>query len=77
MSSRQPSETSSNVRKLPLPSDRLFLQEMDSFREWINYVLGNLLVWELGEEDSRLAEQGVNSKRSNREPKSAGLEKID
>ena len=50
---------------------------MDPLKKWINDIFGILPSWELGEEDNRLAEQDVNSKRWNRLLNIAGFERID
>jgi 2-polyprenyl-3-methyl-5-hydroxy-6-metoxy-1,4-benzoquinol methylase len=71
------SETLSNVRKLLHPRGRLFLQELDPSTKWINYVMGVLPGWWLGEEDDRPIEPYVNPERWNKELKSAGFGGID
>ena len=71
------SETLSNVRKLLHPRGRLFLQELDPSTRWINYVMGVLPGWWLGEDDDRPIEPYVNPERWNKELKSAGFEGID
>ena len=71
------SETLSNVRKLLRPYGHLFLQELDPSTKWINYIMGILPGWWLGEEDNRLKEPYVNSDRWKKELKSAGFERVD
>lgn len=70
-------ETLSNVRKLLHPRGRLFLQELDPSTRWINYVMGVLPGWWLGEEDDRPLEPYVNPERWNKELKIAGFGGID
>lgn len=67
------SETLTNVRKLLHPRGRLFLQELDPSTRWINYVMGVLPGWWLGEEDDRPTEPYVNPERWNKELKVAGF----
>lgn len=67
------SETLSNVRKLLHPRGRLFLQELDPTTKWINYVMGVLPGWWLGDEDDRPIEPYVNPERWDKELKSAGF----
>lgn len=71
------SETLSNVRKLLHPHGRLFLQELDPSTRWINYVMGVLPGWWLGEDDDRPLEPYVNPERWDKELKSAGFGGVD
>ena len=71
------SETLSNVRKLLHPRGRLFLQELDPTTRWINYVMGVLPGWWLGEGDGRPVEPYVNPERWNQELKDVGFGGID
>ena len=66
-------ETLSNVRKLLHPRGRLFLQELDPTTRWINYVMGVLSGWWLGEGDGRPTEPYVNAGRWVEELKGAGF----
>lgn len=66
-------ETLSNVYKLLHPRGRLFLQELDPTTKWINYVMGVLPGWWLGEGDGRPTEPYVNAARWVKELKAAGF----
>ncbi|KAL8848055.1 MAG: hypothetical protein Q9221_006915 [Calogaya cf. arnoldii] len=66
-------KTLSNVRKLLQPRGRLFLQELDPTTKWINYVMGVLSGWWLGDEDDRPIEPYVNAERWTEELKGAGF----
>ncbi|KAI4122746.1 MAG: hypothetical protein LQ338_005639 [Usnochroma carphineum] len=69
--------TLSNVRKLLHPRGRLFLQELDPTTKWINYVMGVLPGWWLGEDDGRPIEPYVNAGRWDKDLRAAGFEGID
>ncbi|KAL8818356.1 MAG: hypothetical protein Q9223_002991 [Gallowayella weberi] len=66
-------ETLSNVHKLLHPRGRLFLQELEPKTKWINYVMGVLPGWWLGEGDERPTEPYVNAGRWVKELKGAGF----
>ena len=70
-------ETLTNVRKLLHPRGRLFLQELDPSTKWINYVMGVLPGWWLGDEDGRPIEPYVNSERWEKELRRADFGGID
>ncbi|KAL8671106.1 MAG: hypothetical protein Q9168_004388 [Polycauliona sp. 1 TL-2023] len=67
-------DTLSNVRKLLRPRGRLFLQELDPRTKWINFVMGVLPGWWLGEADGRLTEPYVNAERWIEELRGAGFD---
>ncbi|KAL8695116.1 MAG: hypothetical protein Q9224_003449 [Gallowayella concinna] len=66
-------ETLSNVHKLLHPRGRLFLQELEPTTRWINYVMGVLSGWWLGEGDERPTEPYVDAGRWIKELKGAGF----
>lgn len=70
-------ETLTNVRKLLQPHGRLFLQELDPTTRWINYVMGVLPGWWLGQEDGRSVEPYVNPGRWDKDLKRAGFGGVD
>ncbi|KAL9609603.1 MAG: hypothetical protein Q9167_005646 [Letrouitia subvulpina] len=70
-------ETLSNVRKLLHPRGRLFLQELDPSTKWINYVMGVLPGWWLGEQDGRPIEPYVSADRWDQDLRNAGFGGID
>ncbi|MCJ1385150.1 hypothetical protein MMC17_008269 [Xylographa soralifera] len=70
-------DTLKNVRKLLHPHGRLLLQELSPSTKWINYVMGVLPGWWLGEEDNRASEPYVTSERWDEELKAAGFDGIN
>ena len=70
-------ETLTNVHKLLHPRGRLFLQELNPSTRWINYVMGVLPGWWLGEEDGRPVEPYVAPDRWDKELKLAGFDGVD
>ncbi|OGM50547.1 hypothetical protein ABOM_000924 [Aspergillus bombycis] len=56
-------ESLANVRKLLHPQGRLFLQELSPNTKWINYVMGVLPGWWLGEQDDRYPEPYISIDR--------------
>ena len=66
-----------NVHKLLHPRGRLFLQELDPSTKWINYVMGILPGWWLGEHDGRPVEPYVSADRWSQELRLAGFGDID
>ena len=70
-------ETLSNARKLLRADGRLFIRELDPIGKWINYVMGTLSGWWLGEQDGRPSEPYVSAQRWEEELKKVGLSCID
>lgn len=70
-------QTLKNVRKLLQPHGRLFLQEVNPTTRWINYVMGVLPGWWLGDEDGRSVEPYVSPERWDKELKRAGFGGVD
>ncbi|KAL4878208.1 hypothetical protein BJY04DRAFT_221358 [Aspergillus karnatakaensis] len=69
--------TLSNVKTLLRPNGKLFLQELAPVTKWINYVMGTLPGWWLGEADGRQWEPYVPPERWNAELRAAGLSGAD
>jgi acyl transferase domain-containing protein/NADPH:quinone reductase-like Zn-dependent oxidoreductase/SAM-dependent methyltransferase len=70
-------QTLTNVRKLLKPHGRLFFQELCPTKKWINYVVGVLPGWWLGDEDGRSTEPYVNPARWDEELKRTGFGGVD
>lgn len=66
-------DTLNNVRKLLHPQGRLFLQELAPATKWINFVMGTLPGWWLGEADKRFPEPYISSDVWDEELKKAGF----
>lgn len=66
-------ETLANVRKLLRPDGRLLLQEMYMTVKWLNFIMGLLPGWWLGEEDGRCQEPYVSPERWAKELLAAGF----
>ncbi|KAJ2980610.1 hypothetical protein NUW58_g6899 [Xylaria curta] len=66
-------ETLANVRKLLRPDGKLLLQEMYMTVKWLNFIMGLLPGWWLGEEDARLQEPYVSPDRWAEEFLAAGF----
>ncbi|KAH9989423.1 acyl transferase domain-containing protein [Xylariaceae sp. FL0662B] len=66
-------ETLANVRKLLRPNGRLLLQEMYMTVKWVNFIMGLLPGWWLGEEDGRRQEPYVSPQRWTEELLAAGF----
>lgn len=66
-------DTLKNVRKLLHPQGRLFLQELAPTSKWINFVMGTLPGWWLGEKDGRVPEPYVSANIWDEELKNAGF----
>ncbi|KAJ8123759.1 hypothetical protein ONZ43_g364 [Nemania bipapillata] len=66
-------ETLANVRKLLRPDGRLLLQEMYMTVKWLNFIMGLLPGWWLGEEDGRGQEPYVSPERWAEELLAAGF----
>ncbi|KAI1814008.1 hypothetical protein GGS20DRAFT_550526 [Poronia punctata] len=66
-------ETLANVRKLLRPDGRLLLQEMYMTVKWLNFTMGPLPGWWLGEEDGRSREPYVSPERWATELQAAGF----
>jgi SAM-dependent methyltransferase len=56
-------ETLTNVKRLLRPDGCLFLDELCSTANWLNYIMGTLSGWWLGEEDGRAWEPYVSPQR--------------
>ena len=70
-------ETLSNVQKLLRPGGRLLLQELSPELRSINYIMGVLPGWWLGEEDGRSSEPFLTMERWGQELKKAGFNGLD
>lgn len=70
-------ETLAHVRKLLHPRGRLFLQELSPLTKWINFVMGVLPGWWLGEADNRYPEPYIPRERWQVELLRAGFNGID
>ncbi|GAP88125.1 putative polyketide synthase [Rosellinia necatrix] len=66
-------ETLANVRKLLRPTGKLLLQEMYMTVKWLNFIMGPLPGWWLGEEDGRSQEPYVSPERWAQELLAAGF----
>ena len=70
-------DTLTNVRKLLSPKGRLFLQELSPPTKWVNYVMGTLPGWWLGEEDGRVEEPYLEPSKWEKHLKEAGFDGIE
>ncbi|KAI9820043.1 MAG: Type I Iterative PKS [Pycnora praestabilis] len=70
-------ETLKNVRKLLQPHGRLLLQELCPTSKWINYIMGTLPGWWLGDVDNRVDEPYVSPERWDKELWSSGFAGAD
>jgi SAM-dependent methyltransferase len=66
-------ETLANVRKLLRPDGRLLLQEMYMTVKWLNFIMGLLPGWWLGDEDGRDREPYVSPQRWAEELQAVGF----
>ncbi|KAI1125318.1 acyl transferase domain-containing protein [Nemania abortiva] len=66
-------KTLANVRKLLRPDGKLLLQEMYMTVKWLNFIMGLLPGWWLGEEDGRRQEPYVSPERWAEELLAAGF----
>ncbi|KAL8646874.1 MAG: hypothetical protein Q9226_006676, partial [Calogaya cf. arnoldii] len=66
-----------HVRGLLRPRGRLFLQELSPVTKWINYVMGILPGWWVGEHDQRINEPYISGKRWETELRNAGFDGLD
>jgi len=66
-------ETLANVRKLLRPDGKLLLQEMYMTVKWLNFLMGPLPGWWLGEDDGRSLEPYVSPGRWAEELQTAGF----
>lgn len=66
-----------HCRTLLQPQGRLFLQELCSESKWINYIMGVLPGWWLGEEDGRVDEPYVGQERWQQNLIKAGFAGVD
>lgn len=62
-----------NIRKLLKPTGKLFLQELSPTTKWVNYVMGLLPGWWLGEADNRPTEPYVSPARWDIELRNSGF----
>lgn len=67
------SETLANVKSLLRPDGCLFLEELCSTANWLNYIMGTLPGWWLGEEDDRAWEPYVSPERWAQEMAAVGF----
>ncbi|KAL3478336.1 hypothetical protein BJX99DRAFT_256663 [Aspergillus californicus] len=70
-------QTLANVKHLLKPDGKLFLQELAPESKWINYIMGTLPGWWLGEADARPLEPYVSPERWDAELRMAGLSGAD
>ncbi|KAL2819841.1 hypothetical protein BDW59DRAFT_119720 [Aspergillus cavernicola] len=70
-------QTLANVKHLLKPDGKLFLQELAPRTKWINYIMGTLPGWWLGEPDGRPSEPYVSPDRWDSELRTAGLSGAD
>ena len=70
-------ETLINIRKLLSPTGRLFMQELSPPTKWINYIMGVLPGWWLGENDGRLEEPYIPPHKWENHLREAGFDGID
>ena len=70
-------KTLRHCRTLLQPQGRLFLQELCSESKWINYIMGVLPGWWLGEEDGRVDEPYVGQERWQQDLTKAGFVGVD
>lgn len=70
-------KTLKHVRNLLHPGGRLFLQELYPSTKWINYVMGVLPGWWVGNNDGRVSEPYVSHEIWDSELKDAGFQGID
>ncbi|PTU17930.1 hypothetical protein P175DRAFT_0486784 [Aspergillus ochraceoroseus IBT 24754] len=66
-----------NVARLLKPDGKLFLQELASETKWINYVVGILPGWWLGDQDNREWEPYVTAERFNEDLQKSGFSGVD
>ncbi|KAF2113891.1 polyketide synthase 1 [Lophiotrema nucula] len=67
-------QTLKNVRTLMHPRGRLLLQELHPATKWINFIMGVLPGWWLGQVDGRTPEPYVTPERWDNELRSAGFD---
>ncbi|KAK5659385.1 hypothetical protein OQA88_1478 [Cercophora sp. LCS_1] len=70
-------ETLGNVRKLLAPKGRLFMQELFPPTKWINYVMGTLPGWWLGEGEGRVEEPYLAPENWDKYLVEAGFDGVD
>lgn len=70
-------ETLTNVRKLLTPKGRFFLQELSPPTKWINFVMGALPGWWLGEAEGRVDEPYIEPSKWEPYLRAAGFEGIE
>ncbi|KAM0323503.1 hypothetical protein ACHAQA_008783 [Verticillium albo-atrum] len=70
-------ESLTNIRKLLAPKGRLFMQELCTPTKWVNFVMGTLPGWWLGEEDGRVYEPYLNPEGWERHLRAAGFDGIE
>ncbi|KAL8729504.1 MAG: hypothetical protein Q9166_004676 [cf. Caloplaca sp. 2 TL-2023] len=69
--------TLKHCRTLLNPEGRLFLQELCSESKWINYIMGVLPGWWLGEEDGRVDEPYIGHERWHQDLTKAGFSGVE
>ncbi|RYP54562.1 hypothetical protein DL768_000622 [Monosporascus sp. mg162] len=70
-------ESLSHVHTLLAPKGRLFLQELDPPTKWINYVMGTLPGWWLGEREGRVEEPYLPPKKWEKYLTEAGFDGLE
>ncbi|KAI9657994.1 MAG: Type I Iterative PKS [Bathelium mastoideum] len=70
-------ETLINIRKLLSPKGRLFMQELSPPTKWINFIMGVLPGWWLGEHDGRTEEPYIPPSKWEKHLCEAGFDGID
>lgn len=70
-------DTLMNVRSLLHPRGRLLLQELNPTLRWLNYIMGVLPDWWLGEDDGRYFEPYIPLERWDAELRNAGFQGVD
>ncbi|KAK2782399.1 Type I Iterative PKS [Onygenales sp. PD_12] len=69
--------TLTNCRSLLRPGGRIFMLELCTEAKWINYIMGTLSGWWLGESDGRRGEPYLQAEQWNAVLQKAGFDKIE